>query len=1370
MSQSAIEIFFSYVHEDEALRDKLAKHLQVLQREGTIKVWHDRKITAGEDRKNKIDSHLQSADIILLLISSDFLNSDYHYDIELKRALERHESKEARVIPVILRAVDLRGSPFEKLSALPENGKAITSWNNEDEAFTNVVKGLRRFIDCFPADPDSRIGANPYKGLSAFKEGDRFFGRDPQIKKLWEKFRGLQESATRLLTIYGPSGSGKSSLARAGLIPELARQPLPGCEQARVVVLVPGNHPLESLTTVLARIATNDPTPVTKTREFAIELAQVSEEGIYDGLRRIADALPDIAISPLIVLVDQLEEVFTLCEDLQEREAFIGNLLCATADRSKRVSVILILRSDFLGATQKYSHLNQLIAAQGYLVAAMDEDGLREAIAKPAELAGHPLDLSTVNLLIEQTADREGALPLLQFALTQIWVGLQEGTEPAEKLRAIGGVGGALAEEAKRIYESLTLREQEIARRVFLGLVQLGEGTKDTRRRTKLERVIAHQDSLEQVEKVIDRFASPSKRLITLADDNGTKTVEVTHEALFDNWQQLKHWLNDGRDNLRFQRRLDNAVMVWEEHKKSDGILWRSPDLDLLKRYEEKGDMTSLQLEFLQAAERSATNQRRLRQLVKRGFIAGFVLVLGSAIFATYQLQEARRAQSKQLAQLQEAQELRVKQLAASAEALLATKPVEAQINAIAAFDLAQSVFVKFPNYSMPLSIQNSLLEAIRLTREENLLSHDDNKSSVDAVGSLGSVAFSPDDSKIVSVSRKTIRIWKYDASKPPLDIPIDEKNVVNSVAFNHDGTQIVSGSLDKTVRIWNAETGQAVGKPLTGHKDSVNSVAFSHDGTQIVSGSLDKTVRIWNAKTGKPITDKPLTVHTDSVASVAFSHDDTQIASGSHDNTIRIWDLKKRNYVSLSGHTNSVNSVAFSPDGTKIVSGSLDRTIKVWNVKNKSYISLPTGHINTVTSVAFNHDGTKIVSGSLDNTVRIWDAKTGEAVGKPLTGHNDAVTSVAFNHEGTKIVSASIDKTVRIWNANTKFFGHKFLIFAIAFAPKEENKVISGSRDKELRFWNIKTGAATEDRTLTGHTDAIYTVAFDHDGTSIISGGYKDELLLWNRAKGIKLKLTGHKDAVSSVSFSPDGTKIVSGSHDGTIRIWGKSVTDAGRAMKHDGGVIKHDDIVMKHDGRVYSVAFSSDGKYIASGGKDKTVRLWNISNGLEITRKPFGKEKKEQAVRSVVFGKDNETIISAGEDRTVSVWNTKTNGVLKGVGHDDFIYSIAFCSKKNIIVSGSRDKTLRLWNADTMKPSGIPLKDYTNEIQSVAFSPDCESIISSSRDDTLREWKTSWTEESLGTLLKDSCQQLQQHSLINDETEVAKAAKHRCDISLKK
>jgi formylglycine-generating enzyme required for sulfatase activity len=469
------------------------------------------------------------------------------------------------------------------------------------------------------ANQDLKIGANPYKGLLAFQEtdGDRFFGRDLQIKELWDKFRSLHEdeSQTRLLTIYGPSGSGKSSLARAGMIPELARRPLPGRERARVAVLVPSSHPLESLATVLARIATNDSSPVAKTREFATELAQANAEGIYDGLRRLADALPEIEVSPLIVLVDQLEEMFTLCKDPAERNAFIGNLLCAAADRSKRVAVILTLRSDFLGATQQHPQLNQSIGLQGFFVAAMSEEGLREAISKPAELAGHPLDLSTVNLLIEQTAGREGALPLLQFALVRIWAGLREGKEPAETLRAIGGVGGALAGEAQRIYGGLTPAEQGIARRVFLGLVQLGEGAKDTRRRTELDRVVSHHDSLEQVEKVIARFADPGVRLITLANEGGEETAEVTHEALFDNWQQLKDWLDGGRSDLRFQRRLDDAVMIWQDNGRPEGNLWRSPDLDLLRRYQKRAgdDLTQDQLEFFQVSD-AAQNQRQQQE------------------------------------------------------------------------------------------------------------------------------------------------------------------------------------------------------------------------------------------------------------------------------------------------------------------------------------------------------------------------------------------------------------------------------------------------------------------------------------------------------------------------------------------------------------------------------------------------------------------------------------------------------------------------------------------------------------------------------------------------------------------------------------
>ncbi|MGE3537070.1 MAG: ATP-binding protein [Candidatus Tectimicrobiota bacterium] len=410
----------------------------------------------------------------------------------------------------------------------------------------------------------SAIGPNPYQGLAAFteKEADRFCGRETLTQKLWEVFRALHEPSPgssaplRLLPILGPSGCGKSSLVRAGLLPALARQVLPGLRQPRVVLLTPGTQPLEELARVLACTATDDPAPAAKTREFAEELRQPGVSGAYDGLRRIAAVLPGIAASPLIVLVDQYEELYALCEDTEAQNVFVANLLHAAADRAAHVSVILTLRSDFLGQTQRHTALNQAIAARGVIVPAMQTAELRRAIAEPAARAGHPFDPATVELLLADITGHEGALPLLQFALTRIWEGLAAGVTPADTLRDIGGVGGALAGEAQRLYDSLGASDQAIARRAFLGLVRLGEGVRDTRRRIAVADLVAYGEDADHVRQVLRLFSRPSARLITFAAAvDGTDTAEITHEALFEHWETLQTWLAHSRADLRLHRR-----------------------------------------------------------------------------------------------------------------------------------------------------------------------------------------------------------------------------------------------------------------------------------------------------------------------------------------------------------------------------------------------------------------------------------------------------------------------------------------------------------------------------------------------------------------------------------------------------------------------------------------------------------------------------------------------------------------------------------------------------------------------------------------------------------------------------------------------
>uniref|UniRef100_UPI0039C5DA34 NACHT and WD repeat domain-containing protein n=1 Tax=Scytonema sp. PCC 10023 TaxID=1680591 RepID=UPI0039C5DA34 len=636
------------------------------------------------------------------------------------------------------------------------------------------------------------IGSNPYKGLLAFLEvdGERYFGREKQIEKLWNLFRTLHENTTqpeaplRLLPILGPSGSGKSSLARAGLIPELARRPLPGKSQARVAVLVPGTHPVEALATVLARVATNDQTPVAKTREFAQELKQTSSNTtdtiIYDGLRRIANVLPEIAVSPLVVLVDQFEEVYSLCDDAIERQIFIENLIHAAGDRSGCVSVIITLRSDFLGETQRHPALNQAIAKLGVIIPAMSTEELRRAITKPAELAGHPLDEAVVNLLINDTLGREGALPLLQFALTRIWEGLKNGVQAVKTLEQIGGVGGALADEAQRIYENLNEEEKKIAQRVFLGLVQLGEGTSDTRRRANIDSLISYTDKPESVKRVIGRFAQPGVRLITLSSLDGTETAEITHEALFAHWEQMRQWLDSSRSDIRFQRRLDEAAVYWNQNGRPNGSLWRSPDLDILKNYKQRANdnMTPLQVKFFQASQQADNNRKLLQWLGIGGLVAGLFFV--SVLWRS-------------------SEKGRIEEAALTAKILLstATDPLTGLERAISLVGQSRSPLFSFPNQSLPPSVQDSLFSAVQNNRNKNVLK--------------------------------------------------GHQGTVNSVAISTDNQRIVSGGRDGTVRLWDTQGKQVA--TFRGHQGSVNSVAISTNSQRIVSGGRDGTVRLWDTQ-----------------------------------------------------------------------------------------------------------------------------------------------------------------------------------------------------------------------------------------------------------------------------------------------------------------------------------------------------------------------------------------------------------------------------------------------------------------------------------------------------------------------------------------
>ncbi len=510
-----------------------------------------------------------------------------------------------------------------------------------DENSVHIYHGSARITE-EKKQPPPPIGPNPYMGLAAFTEADadRFFGREELIRSLRESYEGLHTPASaavpspRLLAVLGPSGSGKSSVAQAGLIPELARNPLPGVKETRVAVFTPGHRPLEALSTILARIVTADPAPLKKAEEFKEAMEKQNDKGEWDGLRRIGDIIQDIDDSPLLILVDQFEEVFSLCEDQNECLRFIENLLHAASDGSRHLSVVITLRSDFLSQTQtqQLAHLSNAIADNHILVPAMTRENLRMAIAEPARQAMHPLDDAVVELLIQQTESHEGALPLLEFALAGIWEGMARGVPPAKTLESLGGVGGALAKEARKLFNGLSESDQLIAKRAFLKLVQLGEGVKDARRRVHLSEIAAGKESLEQVRRVVQVFSSRNARLITLSADpesENAEVAEITHEALFEHWEMLSGWIDQNREDIRFERRLAQTAGAWNSNNRPKGSLWwQSPDLNHLKDYHERHDedMSSVQLAFHNESVKRARQSNFQRRLIV-GILTGLTIV-----------------------------------------------------------------------------------------------------------------------------------------------------------------------------------------------------------------------------------------------------------------------------------------------------------------------------------------------------------------------------------------------------------------------------------------------------------------------------------------------------------------------------------------------------------------------------------------------------------------------------------------------------------------------------------------------------------------------------------------------------------------------